>query len=93
MLLYKKLVSFYFCQVPSAIFSPVFLVSLEFLHCDACCEQGFFSSSASGLPLIFVMYSAVLSSLGTSLIIFLTCSSVHCTSVACGAMQGNNSQY
>lgn len=48
--------------------------------------EGFFSNSASGLPLIFVMYSAVLSSLGTSLIIFLTCSSVPCIGVARGAM-------
>lgn len=53
----------------------------------------FFSSSASGLPLIFVTYSAVLSSLGISLIIFLTCSSVPCKEVPCGAMQGNHSQY
>lgn len=52
-----------------------------------------FSSSASGLPLIFVMYSAVLSSLGTSLIIFLTCSSVPRMGVACGAVQGNHSEY
>lgn len=49
-------------------------------------SRGVFPNSASGLPLIFVMYSAVLSSLGSSLIIFLTCSSVSCMGVACGAM-------
>lgn len=93
----KWLVNLYFYQVPPAIFFlPLSWFQkwqwwcLRFLGISALwCKlwtEGFFSSSASGLPLIFVMYSAVLSSLGISLNIFLTCSSIPCVRVACRAM-------